>query len=592
MNGQPARYAWQARTALPLVSDAAKVAPEPATTDTDPQRKASMPILPTTVSAISSAITSAVSSHQALGVSDLDSPASSDTASDALGGASGSASTTAKTKGKAAFLQALHSAKRGMGAQGQQRAAGGSPSDGTKGELRIQGEALDADAKRASTAGDPAGFSSSFLMNLPSAQMAPTVQTVQTTPTIPLEQLQPQSPVLPEGRATAVEEASTGLSQQRFDAVSNAQTDSLRALWGSPTSVRAAESHEPDTHASVDGGAPSANSEASAVPSELLAQLLPTPASGALPDDLAHLSAEVHKALEAAWAPNGRAPAQRTAAPPSAATVAHTTPVGGMPTRPITAAGGADSEHPWDARFQSPSAWGTPLTPAPLDDATPQDSTSASVASPFASVLVSPATASVAQSPEAATPAPGLLAQLHGAALNPSSAATSALAHSGDTGGTESDAPTARIATPLHDPEFGKALGVQLTDWATDGIENAWLEVHPADLGPVSIQIAVHGHQAQLDFGAPTAEARSVIEASLPELAAALQAAGLTLSGGGVHEQLDRRPSAPSDEESGARSAIAGVRGGRSIAGSDTSAVAATATVPKSRGDGLVDLYA
>lgn len=93
------------------------------------------------------------------------------------------------------------------------------------------------------------------------------------------------------------------------------------------------------------------------------------------------------------------------------------------------------------------------------------------------------------------------------------------------------------VPTPADSPEFPQALGTQLSVLAKDGIEHAELHLNPTDMGPISVQIALDGDQAKVDFGADSAATRQIIENGLPELAAALRDAGFTLSGGGVHSQ-------------------------------------------------------
>lgn len=156
-----------------------------------------------------------------------------------------------------------------------------------------------------------------------------------------------------------------------------------------------------------------------------------------------------------------------------------------------------------------------------------------------------------------------------------------------------------RIATAMDDPAFPKVLGLQVSRMASDGVERAWLEVHPADMGPVAIQISVQGEQARLDFGAESAAARQIIEASLPDLASALQATGLTLSGGGIFEQLaqqqqQQRDASPESRSFGAGSNAMGSGGAGGIAGSGGSAIAESTRMPTTRADrqGLVDAYA
>ncbi len=90
------------------------------------------------------------------------------------------------------------------------------------------------------------------------------------------------------------------------------------------------------------------------------------------------------------------------------------------------------------------------------------------------------------------------------------------------------------LAVPLEAPEFAAAFGVEISLLAKDGVQQAELHLNPAEMGPVSVQIVLDGERAHIDFGAQAAATRSAIEASLPELAAVLREAGLTLAGGGV----------------------------------------------------------
>lgn len=97
------------------------------------------------------------------------------------------------------------------------------------------------------------------------------------------------------------------------------------------------------------------------------------------------------------------------------------------------------------------------------------------------------------------------------------------------------------LATPLDDPQFPRAFGVQVSVLARDGVQQAELHLNPAEMGPVSVQIVMDGTQARIDFGADAAGTRQLIEHSLPDLAAALREAGLTLTGGGVSQHPSGR---------------------------------------------------
>jgi flagellar hook-length control protein FliK len=142
------------------------------------------------------------------------------------------------------------------------------------------------------------------------------------------------------------------------------------------------------------------------------------------------------------------------------------------------------------------------------------------------------------------------------------------------------------LPTPVSSPEFKAALGMQVSVLARDGIQHAQLHLNPAEMGPISVQIALDGNQAQVDFGADSAHTRHLIEAGLPELASALRDAGLTLSGGGVSQHARGQ-----SQDDGAASGRDGdmPRGADSA---DGAGAAAPRRVNLRLPQGAVDLYA
>lgn len=142
-----------------------------------------------------------------------------------------------------------------------------------------------------------------------------------------------------------------------------------------------------------------------------------------------------------------------------------------------------------------------------------------------------------------------------------------------------------RISESIHETAFPRVLGLKIEQWVQDGVQQVWLDVHPADMGPVAISIALDGQQAELNFGAESASARQAIESSLPELAAALQNAGLTLSGGSISQQLSQ---SQGQEERAASSSTNGAQPGSGQGG----AISTADQMPRRRTVGLLDLYA
>lgn len=141
-----------------------------------------------------------------------------------------------------------------------------------------------------------------------------------------------------------------------------------------------------------------------------------------------------------------------------------------------------------------------------------------------------------------------------------------------------------QVPVPLESPEFPQVLSSQISSFAREGIHEAQLMLNPAEMGPVAVRIVVDGKDAQVNFHAAQATTRSALEASLPTLAASLQDAGLTLSGGGVFDQSAQQQ--PGGERQGG--------GGRRFGGGDAGEDMAVAGrgVRHDRPRGLLDTYA
>lgn len=127
-------------------------------------------------------------------------------------------------------------------------------------------------------------------------------------------------------------------------------------------------------------------------------------------------------------------------------------------------------------------------------------------------------------------------------------------------------------------------LASQVSVLVKDGVKEAQLHLNPPEMGPISVQIAMDGTRAQIDFTATAGATRDLIEASLPMLAAALHGTGLTLSGGGVFQQ-------PREGNQGAGSQTGGAGRARSRTRSSGEAVASLPPVRALRPRGVLDLY-
>lgn len=154
----------------------------------------------------------------------------------------------------------------------------------------------------------------------------------------------------------------------------------------------------------------------------------------------------------------------------------------------------------------------------------------------------------------------------------------------------------ARLQASPGSAEFAPALGAQLHVFLRDGIQHARLQLHPAELGPLTVQILLDGATAQVRLAAEHPLTRQALEQAMPTLAGTLRESGLTLTGGGVFEQpaqpqaQSQTPSQPDGRSPSAeRSAAArGDRTGRDAPGQAEAATLRTLAPRR----GVVDLVA
>jgi len=163
---------------------------------------------------------------------------------------------------------------------------------------------------------------------------------------------------------------------------------------------------------------------------------------------------------------------------------------------------------------------------APSEDAGAASSLAAGAAAPLGTTEPRAATAEGAIVPSlAAAPSPAL--------------STAHIAKAAETAPT-----SALIGAAIDTPSFAPSLATQLRWWANEGVQQAQLQLNPAEMGPVAVRIVVDGRDARIDFSADSPATRSALESALPVLAAALDEGGLKLAGGGVHDGAAQRQAA------------------------------------------------
>ena len=142
------------------------------------------------------------------------------------------------------------------------------------------------------------------------------------------------------------------------------------------------------------------------------------------------------------------------------------------------------------------------------------------------------------------------------------------------------------LNTPVTSPAWPSQLGQQLIQFAQRGGEHqVKMQLHPAELGPLSITLKVTDQGAQAHFLSSHATVRQVIEQAIPQLREALAEQGISLGETSVGEQQT------SNEQAFAQQMPGQAAGDRhSEAGSDSALP--TEVSAHSVQDGRVDLYA
>jgi hypothetical protein len=89
--------------------------------------------------------------------------------------------------------------------------------------------------------------------------------------------------------------------------------------------------------------------------------------------------------------------------------------------------------------------------------------------------------------------------------------------------------PSVPLAEPLHTPRWGEGFADHVTWMVKQDLQQAELRLHPPDLGPLEVRIAVSNDEARIAFTAQHALVRDAVEAALPRLRELLTANGLNL---------------------------------------------------------------
>ncbi|WP_158583334.1 flagellar hook-length control protein FliK [Salinisphaera sp. Q1T1-3] len=152
---------------------------------------------------------------------------------------------------------------------------------------------------------------------------------------------------------------------------------------------------------------------------------------------------------------------------------------------------------------------------------------------------------------------------------------------------------TTIIGAPIASDDWNQALGQQTLRLAGQGgQQQAQIQLHPRELGPLSISVTVNDHQqAQIHLASAHAHVRDAVEAALPQLRQSLAAGGLSLGQASVGDQNSQPAFAGGDDS---RHAHRGTHDGDVTVVSDATRDAAEpvphAAMPSTRGG--IDIFA
>lgn len=147
-------------------------------------------------------------------------------------------------------------------------------------------------------------------------------------------------------------------------------------------------------------------------------------------------------------------------------------------------------------------------------------------------------------------------------------------------------APVHQAALPSRpgEPAFATDLAAEVRVMVEGGLQEAELSLHPAELGPIQVQLRVNGGSADISLVAANGFTRDGLTQALPELREMLASHGLQLGQAGVDGGRDGRGFAdaqPRQENRGQ---------GPSVASRESSVAAAAPRLVVARS--LLDLYA
>ena len=143
--------------------------------------------------------------------------------------------------------------------------------------------------------------------------------------------------------------------------------------------------------------------------------------------------------------------------------------------------------------------------------------------------------------------------------------------------------PRLSIEAPVGSPGFTDETAQQVTWMAKNGIEHAEIRVKPAEMGPISVRIEMHGNEALISFAVTQPDTRVAVEDAMHRLEEMLAESGIALGQANVGGQDGF--ARPFDDTPARRSRV-------TFGASAAAAVPATGMRTAAARRGMVDIFA
>jgi flagellar hook-length control protein FliK len=131
--------------------------------------------------------------------------------------------------------------------------------------------------------------------------------------------------------------------------------------------------------------------------------------------------------------------------------------------------------------------------------------------------------------------------------------------------------------------QFGNAMATHVRVLKNQGGGEAKVNLHPAELGRMSISVTTDGNETRVAFVVETSQARQAVEAAMPRLRDMLDSAGLSLSDSDVSERRDQQADTNEDRFGASKAEMTSLHGDDGI----EATVVSVSVDP----DRLIDIY-